>query len=286
MAAPAPEPTSRRRALALVVANLAVANGLGLLSGLGGLRTPWTGANLLLAALLVSLPWLGSLRRSLAPLAPLTSAWERAQQRLFVGVVCVTAIPVVAFGAWVIGVALLVLLAGLTNALLSTVAPPPGPTVASLAIAAALTLAAASPWPRPARAWLRWPWWSLRLLAFALPWGWLGLVAFAALWNPGAFVGRDAMHEPITALPAAGGRIEAVRVNTAAFTDYLVHVDRVLELGPALEWRWRLLQRGDCGEATLARDGAFLVVRFGADGGTAEADARGRPTVVRLPLDG
>lgn len=286
MAAPAPAPQSRHHAPGLAVANLAVANGIGLLTGLGGLRTPWTAANLLLAALLVSAPWLGSLRRSLAPLTPLTSAWERAQQRVFVVVTCLVALPVVAFGAWAVGLALLALLAGLIAAFPAALPPPADLPVAPIAVTAALALAAAAPWPRPDRAWLLLPWRLLRLLAFALPWGWLGLVAFAGLWTPGAFAGRDPMHEPIATLPAAWGRVDAVRVNAAAFADYVVRVDRVLELGPALEWRWRLLQRGDCGDATLARDGDTLVVRFVADDASDEADARGRPVEVRLPLGG
>lgn len=286
MAAPAPESPPRRRALALVAANLAVANGIGLLAGLGGLRTPWTGANLLLAALLVSAPWLGSLRRSLAPLTPLTSAWERTQQRLFVGVACLTALPVVAFGAWVVGLTLVSLLAGVAAVLPDVLPPPTDLPLAPIAVAAALALAAASPWPRPARAGLLLPWQAARLLAFALPWWWLGVVAFTVLWTPGALVGHDPMHEPIATLPTAWGRVEAVRVNAAAFADYAVRVDRVLELGPALEWRWRLLARGDCGTATLARDGDFLVVRFGADDSDYHSDARGRPGEVRLPLGG
>ena len=280
------DPTPRQRgAPELVVANLAVANAMGLLSGLGGLRTPWTAANLLLAALLVSAPWLGSLRRSLAPLTPLPSAWERAQQRVFVVVACLMAIPVAAFGAWGVGLALLWFLAGLAAALPDALPPSADLPVAPIAVTAALALAAAAPWPRPDRAWLALPWRLLRLLAFAVPWGWLGLVAFAGLWTPGAFVGRDPMHEPFATLPTAWGRVEAVRVNAAAFTDYMVRVDRVLELGPALEWRWRLLQRGDCGHATLARDGGTLVVRFDDDEATG-SDARGRPAEVRLPLGG
>jgi hypothetical protein len=285
---PAVDPTPPQRgAPALLVANLAVANGIGLLAGLGGLRTPWTAANLLLAALLVSAPWLGLLCRSLAPLTPLASAWERAQQRLFVVVACLTALPVVAFGAWAVGLALLWLLAGLAAALPDALPPPSDMPLAPIAVAGALALAFASPWPRPARAWLVLVWGLLRLLAFALPWGWLGLVAFAGLWTPGAFVGRDPMHEPFATLPTAWGRVEAVRVNAAAFADYAVRIDRVLELGPALEWRWRLLARVDCGHATLARDGGTLVVRFSAecDEAGAQADVLGRPTVVRLPLD-
>lgn len=286
MAAPAPELPSRRHAPWLVVANLAVANGIGLLTGLGGLRTPWPAANLLLAALLASAPWLVPLCRALAPATPLTSAWERAQQRLFVVVACLTAVLVLAVVAWAFGLALLWLLAGLAAVLPWTLPFAADLPVAPLAVAAALTLAAASPWPRPARAGLLLPWQAARLLAFAPPWGWLGLVAFAALWTPGAFTGRDPMHEPIATLPAAWGRVEAVRVNAAAFADYVVRVDRVVELGPALEWRWRLLARGDCGEATLARDGGSLVVRFGAFDSPDEPDARGRPAEVRLPLDG
>ncbi|MFN9331190.1 MAG: hypothetical protein ACK6D1_01170 [Planctomycetota bacterium] len=284
MAAADPTPPARG-APALLVANLAVANAFGLLSGVGGLRTPSTAANLLLAALLVSLPWLGSLRRSLAPLTPLTSAWDRAQQRVFVVVVCLMAIPVAAFGAWVVGLALVWLLAGLAAALPGALPPPADLPVAPIAVTAALAHAAAAPWPRPARAWLVLPWRLLRLLAFALPWGWLGLVAFAGLWTPGAFVGRDPMHESIATLSTAWGRVEAVRINAAAFTDYMVRIDRVLELGPALEWRWCLLARGHCGEATLGRDGGTLVVRFVDDDATA-SDARGRPAEVRLPLDG
>lgn len=282
---PTPPPPPRGGA-ALVVANLAVANAIGLLSGLGGLRTPWTAANLLLAALLVSAPWLPPLCRSLTPETALTSAWERVQQRLFVVVACLTALPVVAFGAWAVGLALLWILVGLAAAFPDAWLPPADLPLAPIAVAAALALAAASPWPRPARAWLLLPWRLLRLLAFALPWGWLGLVAFAGLWTPGAFAGRDPMHEPLATLPTARGRVEAVRVNAAAFADYAVRVDRVVEIGPWLEWRWRLLARGDCGEATLARDGGTLVVRFGAADAPDEPDARGRPAEVRLPLDG
>ncbi len=285
MAFPAPEPPSCRRALALFVANLAVANAISLLAGLGGLRTPSTGANLLLAALLVSLPWIAMLRRAVAPLTPLTSPWERVQQQLFVIVACLSGLLMLAFGAWTVGLLLLWFLVGLAAVLPLTLPPPLDLPLGPLAVAGALALAAASPWRRPDRAWLRWPWRLLRLLAFALPWGWLGLVAFAGIWTPGAFVGRDPMHEPFATLPAAWGRVEAVRVNAAAFTDYVVRVDRVLELGPALEWRWRLLTRGDCGNATLARDGGTLVVRFVTDDAAAEADAHGRPAVVRLPLD-
>lgn len=284
MAAADPTPPARG-APALLVANLAVANAFGLLSGFGGMRTPSTAANLLLAALLVSLPWLGSLRRSLAPLSPRAGTWERGQQRLFVGVVCLAALPVVAGAAWVLGWALLC-------PLLTLAAYVPLPQLANdlplapFGIGLALLLAVAAPWPRPQSAWLRWAWRLLRLCAFALPWGWLGLVAFAGLWTPGAFVGRDPMHEPIATVPAAWGRVEAVRVNAGAFADYLIRVDRVFDLGPALEWRWRLLARGDCSEATLARDRGTLVVRFGADDAEHAADARGRPAEVRLPLDG
>lgn len=277
-------PRPPRGSPGLLVANLAVANTIGLSSGLGGLRTPSTAANLLLAALLVSLPWLGSLRRSLAPLTPLAGAWERIQQRVFVGVVCLAAFPVVAGDAWVLGWALLCLLLA-PAAIVPLAELPDDLPLAPFGIGLALLLAVGAPWPPP-HAWLRWAWRLLRLRAFALPWGWLGLVAAAGLWTPGAFVDRDPMHEPIAKLPAAWGRVEVVRVNAGAFADHLVRIDRVAELGPAIEWRWRLLARGDCGEATLVRDGGTLVVRSGADDAEHTADARGRPAEVRVPPDG
>ena len=278
-----PTPPERRFAWRLVVANLAVANGLGLLAGLGGLRTPSGAANLALCALLVAWPWQASLVRSLAPMKPLRGRLDRIQQAMFVAVVSAAALPVVAVSAWILGFALLWLAVGVV-ALAAPTGPPPELPYATLAVGGVLALAATAPWPRPhRRAWL-WPWRLARLGGHAAPWAWLGVIAFATLWTPGAFAGDDPMHEPIDAVPAPGGRVEAVRVNGAAFLDYAIRIDRVRELGPALEWRARLDGRGDCGDATLRRDGDGVRVRYGAVEHEDAADARGRPRDVLIPL--
>jgi hypothetical protein len=267
----------------LVAANLAVANAIGLLAGLGGLRTPWTGANLVLCSLLVAWPWQASLARSLAPMAPLPSRIERIQQAAFVAVVSLAALPVVAASVWALGFALLWLTAGLF-ALASPTGPPPDLPYAQFAVVGASALAAAAPWPRPhRRSWL-WPWRLARLAGHAAPCAWLGVIAFAALWTPGAFVNDDPMHEPCAAVPAPGGRVEAVRVNGGAFLDYAIRIDRVRKLGPALEWRTRLDRRGDCGEATLMREGDGVRVRYASEDREDPSDARGRPRDVLIPL--
>lgn len=288
MAAPSDAPPAPAAfAWRLAVANLAVANAIGLLAGLGGLRTPWTGANLVLCALLVAWPWQASLARSLAPMAPLTGRIERIQQAAFVAVVSLAALPVVAASVWVLGFALLWLTVGLVAVASASNSPPgvpPGLPYAQLAVTGALALAAAAPWPRPdRRSWL-WPWRLARLAGHATPCLWLGVIAFAALWTPGAFAGDDPMHEPIAAVPAPGGRVEALRVNGAAFLDYAIRIDRVRELGPALEWRARLDSRGDCGDATLSRDGDGVRVRYASEAREVATDARGRPRDVLIPL--
>ena len=288
MAAPRAAPEAPAAfAWRLVVANLAVANAIGLLAGLGGLRTPWTGANLVLCALLVAWPWQASLARSLAPMAPLTSRIERIQQAAFVAVVSLAALPVVAASAWVLGFALLWLTAGLVAVASASDSPPgmpPDLPYAQFAAIGASALAAAAPWPRPHRRSWQWPWRLARIAGHAAPCAWLGVIAFAALWTPGAFVNDDPMHEPCAAVPAPGGRVEAVRVNGGAFLDYAIRIDRVRELGPALEWRARLDRRGHCGEATLTREGDGVRVRYASEEREEAADARGRPSDVLIPL--
>ena len=205
---------------------------------------------------------------------------------------------VVATSVWALGLALLWLAAGLF-AVASPTSPPPDLPYAQFAVVGASALAAAAPWPRPHRRSWPWPRRLARLAGHAAPCAWLGVIAFAALWTPGAFVGDDPMHEPIDAVPAPGGRVEAVRIHGGAFLDYAIRSDRVRQLGPAREWCARLDGRGD-GAAPPRRDeksmsrnarraGAWIAVRGEADdrrriGGFAKArpPVSGREDIQRL----